>query len=96
MSDMVRFKHHAISIPKLNPSDRILEAARQLEDAIKQQPKSSPMEELKYIELLREVLLGENEEKLPPKSVKTRRAKKRSGTRKGCQKTCQSSADSAR
>ena len=59
MSDTVRFKHHAIVIPDLTPADRILEATRQLDDAIKQQPKRAPMDTLTAIELLREVLLGD-------------------------------------
>ena len=45
MSDTVRFKHHAIAIPQLTPANRILEAARQFDDAIKQQPKRAPMDE---------------------------------------------------
>ena len=40
ISDTVQFKHHAISIPQLTPDDRILEAERQLDSAIKQQPKN--------------------------------------------------------
>ena len=35
------------------------------------------MEELKAIELLLEVLLGEKKEKLPPSSVQTRRSKQK-------------------
>ena len=46
LSDTVRFKHHVITIPKLTPADRILEAARQLNSAIKQQPKKAPINEL--------------------------------------------------
>ncbi len=38
MSDTVQMKYHAISIPKLTPADRILEATEQLKDAIQQQP----------------------------------------------------------
>ena len=49
MSDMVRFKHHAISIPQLNPANRNIEAARQLDYAIKQQQKRASMEEVKAI-----------------------------------------------
>ena len=48
--DTVRFKHHAIAIPQLTPADRILEAARQLDSAIKQQPKKAPMDELVAID----------------------------------------------
>ena len=44
LSDTVRFKHHAITIPHLTPADRILEAAQQLDSAIKQQPKNAPMD----------------------------------------------------
>ena len=46
ISDTVLFKHHAIAIPQLTPADRILEAARQLDSVIKQQPKKAPMDEL--------------------------------------------------
>ena len=38
MSYTVRMKHHAIAIPKLTPADQILEAAKQLKNAIQQQP----------------------------------------------------------
>ena len=74
MSDTVRFKHHAIAIPQLTSAYRILEAARQLDDAIKQQPKKSPMENLTAIEVLREVILGGKKEKLPKNSVQTKKA----------------------
>ena len=57
-SDTFKFKHHAIVIPQLTAADRILEAAKQLDHAITQQPKQAPMDELTAIELLREVLLG--------------------------------------
>ena len=73
MSDTVRFNHHAIEIPQFTPADRILEVTRQLDDAIKQQPKKSPMEELTVIELLREVLLGKKKENLPKKTCKPKR-----------------------
>ena len=43
MSDTVQSKNNAIAIPQLTPYNRILEAARQLENEIKQQPKRSPM-----------------------------------------------------
>ena len=51
-SDTVKFQHHAISIPELTPADRILEADRELKNAVEQQPKQVPMEELEAIELL--------------------------------------------
>jgi hypothetical protein len=75
MSDTVKFKHHAIAIPQLTPADRILEAARQLDSAIKQQPKQAPVDELTAIELLRTVLLGEKTAKLPANSVQLKKAK---------------------
>ena len=74
MSDNVRFNHHAITIPQLTPAYRILEAARQLDDTLKQQPKKSPMDKIAAIELLQQVLLGERKEKLPKNSVQTKRA----------------------
>ena len=70
ISDTVRFKHHAIAIPGITPADIILEADIHLDDAIKQQPKKSPMDKLTVIELLIEVLLGEKKEKLPKKACK--------------------------
>ena len=59
MSDTVKTKDHAIAIPILTPADRILEAARQLDSATKQQPKQAPMDELTAINMLSAVLLGE-------------------------------------
>ena len=44
ISYTVQFKHHAIKIPHLTPADRILEAARQLDSAIKKQPTKGPMD----------------------------------------------------
>ena len=72
MSDTVKFRHHAIAIPQITPSDRILEATRQLRDAIQQQPKQAPMDELTAIELLRQVMLGEDPT-IPPTSVQRHR-----------------------
>ena len=69
ISDTVQFKHHAIAISQLTPADRILEESRQLDSAIKQQPKNYPMDELVATELLRKVILGERKEKLPPNSI---------------------------
>ena len=69
ISDTVRFKHHAITIPHLTPAYRILEVARQLDSAIKQQPKKAPMDKLVAIELLIKVLLVERKEKLHPNSA---------------------------
>ena len=74
MSDSVKFKHHAIKTPELTPSDRILEAARDLNDAIRQQPKQAPLEEREAIELLREVMLGERKEQIPPNGIQTRKS----------------------
>ena len=77
MSDTVRFKHHAIAIPQLTLTNRILDAAIQLGHSIKQQPKKVLMYELTAIELLREVLLDERKEKLPKNSVQTKKAKQK-------------------
>ena len=74
ISDTVKFRHHAINIPSLTPADRILEAAKQLDAAIKQQPKKAPMDEITAIELLRQVVLGETKEPLPLNSLQTRKA----------------------
>ena len=77
MADTVKMKHHAIAIPKLTSADRILEAARQLDRAIKQLPKEGPMDELAAIELLRKVLLDENKDPLPMNSVQKQRERER-------------------
>ena len=47
ISDTVQFQHHAIAIPELTRAYRILEATRQLKEAITQQPTTPPMEEVK-------------------------------------------------
>ena len=73
MSDMVRMKHHTIAIPELTPANRTPEAVRQLKDVIQQQPQQAPMDEIKTIELLREVMLGESKAELPMNSVKKER-----------------------
>ena len=65
MSDTYKFKHHTIAIPQLTPADQILEAAKQLDSAISQQPTKAPMDELTAIELLREVLLEEKNATTP-------------------------------
>ena len=77
MSDTVKMKYHATAIPSITPADRILEAARQLDDAICNQPKQAPMEELQAIEVLREVLLGERVEQVSPNSVQLERQRQR-------------------
>ena len=77
MSDIVRMKQHAITIPTLTPADRILEATKQLKDAITQQPVQAPMDEIAAIELLREVMLGESKSRLPMNSVQQTRLKEK-------------------
>ena len=62
-------KHHTIAIPTLTSTDRILEATRHLDRALKQLPKDGPTDKIKAIKLLREVLLGEKEKPLPPNSI---------------------------
>ena len=69
LSDLVKFKHHAIAIPDLTPADRILEAARQLDSAIKQQPKKAPMDEITAVEILRKVVTGSQRDSIPLNSV---------------------------
>ena len=64
LSDTLQFKNNAITTPHLNPSDRILEAARHLDSAIKQYPQKKRMDKLVAIELLRKILL-EGEKKTP-------------------------------
>ena len=77
VSDTVKFKHHAVAVPDLTPADRIVDAARQLETAIKQQPTKAPLDEVTAVALLRNVLLGEQTEPLPPTTVQRRKAAQR-------------------
>ena len=74
ISDTVKFQHHAIAIPELTPANRILEATRQLKDAITQQPKRAPMDETKTIGMLRKVMMGERQKKLPENSVQAKKS----------------------
>ena len=59
LSDTVKFQHHVIGIPELTPAERIMDAARQLENAIRALPKDAPMNTLEAIQNLREIMLGE-------------------------------------
>ena len=77
MSDTVKFRHHAIAISELTPTDRIMEAAKQLDEALRQQPASAPIDTLAAIELLQEVLPGEKRKPLPDNSVQKVRAAQR-------------------
>ena len=74
ISNSVRFQHHAINIPTRTPADRILEAAKQLKDAIEQRPKRPASDEMRAIEMLREIMMGERETPLPLNSVQQRNA----------------------
>ena len=65
LSDSVKSKHHAIVIPNLTPENRILEATRQFDSTIKQQPKQAPMDEITVIEILRDIVTGEKTERVP-------------------------------
>jgi hypothetical protein len=56
--DTVKFQHHAIGIPEITPADRIIEAAKQLESAIRALPKDATMDTLEAIQNLREIMLG--------------------------------------
>ena len=58
--DTVKFQHQAIGIPEITPANRIVEAAKQLESAIRGLPKDAPMDVLEAIQHLREIMLGNN------------------------------------
>ena len=75
ISDTVKFKHHAISILKLTPKDRILESDKHLDAVIKKQQKNAPMDEITAIEFLQENIMGEKKYSLPPNSAQCRKAK---------------------
>ena len=60
--DTFRFQHHAIPVPHITATDRIIVAARRLADAIKG-VQEAPSDELAAIASLRHLLLGEA---LPP------------------------------
>ena len=62
-------QHHAIAIPRLTPADGIVEAARHLNRALRDLPKDGVTEEIKAIQIMREVLLGERNTPIPLNSV---------------------------
>ena len=59
LSDTVEFQPHAIGVPEITPADRILEAANQLDAAIRELPKEAQMDMLEAVQTLQEVMLGE-------------------------------------
>ena len=65
ISDTVKFQHLTIAMSELTTADQILEATRQLKDAIKLQPKRTPMEKMGAIDMLRDVMIGERQTELP-------------------------------
>jgi hypothetical protein len=71
ISDTVNFQHQAINIHTLTPADSILEERQQLKDAIIQQPKRAQTDELRVIDLLCKVMLGEQRKILPQNNVQT-------------------------
>ena len=75
MCDTVKMKHPKIAIPTLTPTDRILEATRHLNAALRQLPKNTPSKEIETIEVLQEVLLGEKKKPLPANSLQLNKRK---------------------
>lgn len=71
ISDTIKFNHHAVAIPEITPVYRIIKASKQLKEAIQQQPKKAPMEDLQAIKLLREVMLGKTKPQSKPTNVTT-------------------------
>jgi hypothetical protein len=62
VTDTFRYQHHAIPVPHITATDRIIVAARRLADAIKG-VQEAPSDEMAAIASLRHLLLGEA---LPP------------------------------
>jgi hypothetical protein len=62
ITDTFRYHHHAIPVPHITPTDRIIVAARRLADAI-QGVQEAPLDELAAIASLRLLILGKT---LPP------------------------------
>jgi hypothetical protein len=58
ITDTFRYNHHAIPVPKITATDRILEATTRLTAAI-EGVQESPLDELAAIQALRTLLLGE-------------------------------------
>ena len=56
MSNSVKIKHHIFPTPELTPEVRIIEATRELKDALRGQPKKAPLKGKRGIELIQEVM----------------------------------------
>ena len=71
ITDTLSFQHHNLKVPQLTSAEKIISAARELQRAIKKQPAKAPMEELRAIKLLLQVLLGETPLELSTKPMPT-------------------------
>ena len=64
LTDTFRYKHHAMPVPTITPTDRIIAATKHLTDALAG-TQEAPLDELQAILSLRQILLGET----PPTPV---------------------------
>ncbi|RPI66945.1 MAG: hypothetical protein EHM43_10390, partial [Ignavibacteriae bacterium] len=58
LTDTFRYKHHAMPVPTITPTDRIIAATKHLTDAL-DGTQEAPLDELQAILSLRQILLGE-------------------------------------
>ena len=56
ITDTVKFDHHVVTMPKVTPADRIIEATCALSRALKNQPAETPPQQLDDVQRLRLVL----------------------------------------
>ena len=51
-TDTVKFQHHVVVVPRITPTDRVIQATRELTRAIRQEPTMAPPEHIEAIQRL--------------------------------------------
>ena len=52
-TDTVKFQHHVAVVPRVTPTDRVIQATRELTSAIRQEPNMAPPEHIYAIQRMR-------------------------------------------
>jgi hypothetical protein len=55
-SDTLKFEHHVVIVPKVTPTDCIIQATKELSSAIRHEPITAPPEHIKAVNRLRLIL----------------------------------------